>query len=57
MDRSNKFSKYALVVMASKRSRDMQVRNNEKLDSYTSVKPYSKAIEEIEQGVITIKVD
>lgn len=49
------YSKYALVIMASKRSRDMQLNHNEKLDSYSYVKPYSKAIEEIEKNVVVLK--
>lgn len=50
-------SKYSLVVIASKRSRDLYLHSMPLLDSYKSVKNVGKALEEIATGKLTIRED
>lgn len=49
-------SKYSLVSLASKRARQMQEEDNEKLDDYVSYKYVGKALEEIAAGALVMEV-
>ncbi|MDX8362307.1 MULTISPECIES: DNA-directed RNA polymerase subunit omega [Bacillaceae] len=48
-------SKYTLVTVASKRARDMQENNNAMLEKTVSEKYVGKALEEINEGILTYK--
>ncbi|RST75439.1 DNA-directed RNA polymerase subunit omega [Siminovitchia acidinfaciens] len=48
-------SKYSLVSVAAKRARQLQDENNPHLEKYQSYKFVGKALEEIYNGVLTIK--
>ncbi|VEF48455.1 DNA-directed RNA polymerase subunit omega [Bacillus freudenreichii] len=48
-------SKYSLVSVAAKRARQLQDENNPHLEKYKSHKFVGKALEEIYDGVLTIK--
>ncbi|WP_124057651.1 DNA-directed RNA polymerase subunit omega [Vaginisenegalia massiliensis] len=48
-------SKYSLIVLASKRSHDMQLNKNYQLDKYQSVKSVGKALEEVADGLLKIE--
>lgn len=47
-------SAYSLVILASKRSRQLRDGGTEMLNEYQSVKPVGKALEEIAAGDIVI---
>ncbi|MFW6035764.1 MAG: DNA-directed RNA polymerase subunit omega [Halothermotrichaceae bacterium] len=46
-------SPYTLVIMASRRARQLNVGDNELLEEYNSLKPVSKSLEEIVRGKVT----
>ncbi|MDX8365010.1 DNA-directed RNA polymerase subunit omega [Cytobacillus sp. IB215665] len=48
-------SKYTLVTVAAKRARDMQENNNAMLEKTVSEKYVGKALEEINEGILTYK--
>lgn len=48
-------SKYSLVTVAAKRARQLQEENNPQLGKYSSQKFVGKALEEIYEGVLTMK--
>ncbi|MBG9983804.1 DNA-directed RNA polymerase subunit omega [Aerococcaceae bacterium DSM 111022] len=48
-------SSYSLIILASKRAHEMQEYKNYHLDSYESVKPVGKALEEVVSGDLKIK--
>lgn len=48
-------SKYSLVSVAAKRARQLQEENNPHLEKYRSHKFVGKALEEIYDGVLTMK--
>ncbi|GIN18996.1 MAG TPA: DNA-directed RNA polymerase subunit omega [Bacillus bacterium] len=48
-------SKYSLVTIAAKRARQLQEDNNPQLDKYRSHKFVGKSLEEIYNGVLTMK--
>lgn len=50
-------SKYSLIILASKRSNDMQVNQNMQLERYDSVKTVGMALEEVVAGQLYIKED
>ena len=50
-------SKYSLIILASKRSHDLQVYQNPQLDKYESVKAVGKSLEEVIDGKLYIKED
>ena len=50
-------SKYSLIILASKRSHDLQVYQNPKLDKNESVKAVGKSLEEVIDGKLYIKED
>ena len=50
-------SKYSLIILASKRSHDMQVYQNMQLEHYESVKTVGKSLEEVIDGKLYIKED
>ncbi|MEC6747513.1 DNA-directed RNA polymerase subunit omega [Marinilactibacillus sp. XAAS-LB27] len=48
-------SKYSLVILASKRAKEMQHSHNvDLLDDYQSIKNVGRALEEIESGDIVL---
>ncbi|WP_225744228.1 DNA-directed RNA polymerase subunit omega [Marinilactibacillus sp. Marseille-P9653] len=48
-------SKYSLVILASKRAKEMQSSHNvDLLDDYQSIKNVGRALEEIESGDIVL---
>lgn len=53
MDRID--SKYSLVTVAAKRARRLQEEDNPLLNEYRSHKFVGKALEEIYQGLLTMK--
>lgn len=48
-------SKYSLVTVAAKRARQLQEENNPQLEKYRSQKFVGKSLEEIYEGVLTMK--
>lgn len=48
-------SKYSLIILASKRAHEMRLYDNMQLDTYQSIKPVGKALEEIVDGVLDIQ--
>lgn len=48
-------SKYSLIILASKRSHDMQLNKNHQLDKYESVKSVGKSLEEVIAGKLFIR--
>lgn len=50
-------SKYSLIILASKRSNDMQVNQNMQLERYDSVKTVGMALEKVVAGQLYIKED
>lgn len=48
-------SKYSLVTVAAKRARKLQEDHNPQLEKYRSHKFVGKALEEIYNGVLTMK--
>lgn len=48
-------SKYSLIILASKRAKQIQDYKIMQLKSYESVKPVGKALEEVAAGVLAIK--
>ena len=50
-------SNYSLIILASKRSHDLQVYQNPQLDKYESVKAVGKSLEEVIDGKLYIKED
>ena len=50
-------SKYSLIILASKRSHDLQVYQKPQLDKYESVKAVGKSLEEVIDGKLYIKED
>lgn len=48
-------SKYSLVTVAAKRARQLQEDNNPQLEKYRSQKYVGKSLEEIYNGVLTMK--
>ncbi len=48
-------SSYSLIILASKRAHEMNELKNYQLESYESVKPVGKALEEIVSGDLKIK--
>ena len=48
-------STYSLIILASKRAHEMNEFKNYKLDSYESIKPVGKALEEVVSGDLKIK--
>lgn len=50
-------SVYSLIMLASKRAREMYVDKNPQLESYKSVKPIGQALEEVQAGLLYVKRD
>lgn len=50
-------SRYSLSVLASKRAHELEAGQTPALESYQSVKPVGKALEEIAAGKVTIAKD
>ncbi|MBM7715616.1 DNA-directed RNA polymerase subunit omega [Siminovitchia sp. FSL H7-0308] len=50
-------SKYSLVSIAAKRARDLKDHNKPLLEKYVSHKYVGKALEEINEGVLKVKVE
>ncbi|MFV0424562.1 MAG: DNA-directed RNA polymerase subunit omega [Bacilli bacterium] len=48
-------SKYRLVKIATQRCREIEAKDNLYLDSYVSKKNIGKALEEINEGLITFE--
>lgn len=48
-------SPYSLVILASRRARQLNLGAKELLDNYKSKKPVSKSLEEINTGKITYR--
>ncbi|SJZ96087.1 DNA-directed RNA polymerase subunit omega [Pilibacter termitis] len=46
-------SKYSLVILSSKRAHELEAGNMPTMESFQSVKPVLKALEEIEAGTVT----
>lgn len=49
-------SKYTLVTVASKRAREMQQKNDPRVEKPVSYKYVGRALEEIEEGLLTYTV-
>lgn len=48
-------SMYSLIILASKRAHEMQeYKDSHQLDSYKSIKPVGKALEEVEAGLLYV---
>ncbi|MCW6652626.1 DNA-directed RNA polymerase subunit omega [Aerococcaceae bacterium NML191292] len=50
-------SKYSLIILAGKRSKDMQVNHDMQLEKYQSVKTVGKALEEVIADQLYIQED
>ncbi|MBG9979793.1 DNA-directed RNA polymerase subunit omega [Facklamia sp. DSM 111018] len=48
-------SKYSLIILASKRAKEMHEYKIMQLEDYEAVKPVGKALEEVVSGVLSIK--
>lgn len=50
-------SKYTLVTVSSKRAREMQEKNDCMIDKTVSKKYVGKALEEVNEGLLTYEVE
>lgn len=50
-------SVYSLIMLASKRARQMQSEKNPQMESYQSVKPIGQALEEVAAGLLYVTKD
>lgn len=50
-------SKYSLIILASKRAREMRNYKIMQLEEYKADKPVGKALEEVAAGVLSIRKD
>lgn len=48
-------SKYTLVTIASRRAREMQRLNNQRIKNPISEKSVGKALEEVDSGILTYR--
>lgn len=48
---------YSLIILSSKRARELHEKKAPLLDKYKSVKPIGKALEEVASGLLYVKED
>ena len=50
-------SVYSLIMLASKRARELHDEKDPQMEKYQSVKPIGQALEEVEAGLLYVKRD